>query len=201
MIDSIIFDVGKVLVDFDWLTPMKKRGYTENTIQSVSQAMFLGPWWNEVDRGALSSEELVSRFISLAPEFAPEIRDIYSHLDETIDLFPHTMNWITDLKKRGYKLYILSNYGEDTYLQTEHKLSFLPLMDGALFSYRYKKIKPEPEIYQILLSKYSIDPHRAVFLDDRQENLDAAATFGIHTILFHSFSQAHGELELLLHQV
>ncbi len=200
MIDSIIFDVGRVLVGFGWDALIERLGYDEDVKKDLVEAMFLNPWWNEFDSGRYSTEEILEHFIERKPERRAQILEVFEHLDETIWLFDYTVPWIADLKKRGYKLYILSNYAEYTYNRTKDKMKFLPYMDGVIFSYRHKLIKPEPEIFELILSKYDIDPNRAVFLDDRADNIEAAAKFGIHTILFDSYENASQNLEKLLAQ-
>lgn len=77
-------------------------------------------------------------------------------------------------------------------------MQFRNYMDGELFSFQAGQIKPEPEIYLTLLDKYSIDPQRALFLDDRQENLDAAARLHIHTMLFTSYPETLRNLDFIL---
>lgn len=200
MIDSIIFDVGRVLVGFGWDALIERLGYDEEIKKDLVEAMFLNPWWNEFDSGRYSTEEILGHFIERKPERKAQILEVFDHLDETIWLFDYAVPWIADLKKRGYKLYILSNYAEYTYNRTKDKMKFLPYMDGVIFSYRHKLIKPEPEIFELILSKYDIDPNRAVFLDDRADNIEAAAKFGIHTILFDSYENASHNLEKLLAQ-
>lgn len=95
-------------------------------------------------------------------------------------------------------MYVLSNYGEYTYKQTKHKLGFLPFMDGTIFSYKYKVIKPEKEIYELLLNKFDLQAAETVFIDDRLENVEAAQELGFKGIQFQNIMQAKEELEELL---
>lgn len=198
MIDSIIFDVGRVLVGFGWDALIERLGYDADTKREIEEAMFLSPWWNAFDSGRYSTKEILEHFIENSPRQEERIREVFAHLDETIWLFDYTVPWVESLKKRGYKLYVLSNYAEYTYGRTSQKMKFLPYMDGTVFSYQHRLIKPEPGIYRLLLDKYSITPENAVFLDDRAENLAAAEKFGIHTILFTSYEEASKRLEELL---
>ena len=93
-----------------------------------------------------------------------------------MELFPYAMEWILDLKARGYHVYILSNYSENMLDQTKDKLKFLPLMDGVVFSYKIKKMKPDPEIYEYLCDEYWLEPEESVFIDDRPVNIKGAET-------------------------
>lgn len=127
MIKNIIFDVGKVLMAYEPDEYMEKLGFTPREREAVNQAMFQHPFWNESDRGALSSEKLLEGFISHNPDYEKQIRQAYETAGKTITLMPHTLEWVKALKDRGYRLYILSNYAEHTFEQTsdEMKFSFL----------------------------------------------------------------------------
>ena len=65
---------------------------------------------------------------------------------------------------------------------------------GAIFSYQVKCIKPEAEIYQLLLDRYHLVPQECVFIDDRPENIEAAEKLGITGIQFQNQEQAKSRL-------
>ena len=82
--------------------------------------------------------------------------------------------------------------------QTREALDFLPLMDGGLFSYEVKQIKPEPEIFASLLARYpDIRPEESVFFDDVAANVEAARRLGFRGIVFQDPMQAMTELETI----
>lgn len=200
MIKNVIFDVGKVLVEYDPDSYMERLGFDLKTRQAVNQAMFQNPLWEESDRGKLSTEELLEKFIFNDKEYKEEITKAYQTVGNTIELFPYSVAWIKELKQRGYRVYILSNYAEVTYEQTKEKMEFLPYVDGAVFSFQCKWIKPEREIYEELCRKYSIEPRESVFLDDRLDNIEQARNLGFFGIQFESYEQAVRELERILNQ-
>lgn len=200
MIKNVIFDVGKVLVEYDPDSYMERLGFDLKTRQAVNQAMFQNPLWEESDRGKLSTEELLEKFIFNDKEYKEEITKAYQTVGNTIELFPYSVAWIKELKQRGYRVYILSNYAEVTYEQTKEKMEFLPYVDGAVFSFQCKWIKPEREIYEELCRKYSIEPRESVFLDDRLDNIEQARNLGFFGIQFESYQQAVKELERILNQ-
>lgn len=195
MIKNIVFDAGNVLVTFNPDEYLDRLGYDKETKRAVEKAVFRHPLWNENDRGILSDEELLNGFIANAPEYEMQIRETFQKVGDSIELLPHTMDWVRDLKAKGYRLYVLSNYGEYTYKQTEHKLKFLPYMDGTIFSFAYKMIKPEREIYELLLEKFDLRAEESVFIDDRLENVEAARELGFCGIQFQNFEQVKRELE------
>lgn len=198
MIKNIIFDVGNVLVEYNPDGLMRRLGFDEETLQAVNQAVFQNELWNESDRGVLSPEELLEAFIANNPAYEKEIRQVIDAVGDTISLMPYTVEWVKGLKERGYHLYILSNYAEYTYEKTSHKMEFLPYMDGVVFSYRCKLIKPEKEIYEYICETYGLKPEESVFLDDREDNVQAARNMGMNGIVFENYAQGSETLEQLL---
>lgn len=198
MIKNIVFDVGKVLVYFepDWI--MDKLGYDDEKKGIIKKAAFHSDAWEEGDRGELSEAELRDMFVVNAPQYEAEIRECCDRVDEAITSMPFVVEWMEDLKSRGYHLYVISNYREFVFEKTKHCMAFIPYMDGMLFSYQYKLKKPEREIYEQLLKDYDLKAEECVFIDDRQENVDGAKAVGYQGIVFHSYEQAKEELDALL---
>ena len=199
MIKNVVFDVGKVLVYYepDWI--MDKLGYDEETKRRMKAAMFHSETWDEGDRGLMNKEELLNAFIANDPELEDKMRYCYEHVDEVIDLMPNVVEWMEDLKGRGYKLYVISNYGENTFEKTVDKMAFIPYMDGVIFSYQHKMKKPDRCIYEKLFSEFGLEGSECVFIDDRQENIDAAIDAGFATgVVFKNYEQAKEELDALL---
>lgn len=194
MVNTIIFDVGMVLVNYRWKDYIEEFQFPDEVKEAVIKATFLSEEWNEFDRSLLSDEEILNSFIEHAPEYEKEINQVFENLSNIIITYEYTDAWIKELKKEGYKVYILSNYPRKTYELTKEQLSFVNLCDGALFSFEVNKIKPEPEIFQILSERFAIQPEEAVFLDDNSNNIEAAKEFGFHTIHFTTKEKAVQEL-------
>lgn len=191
LIDGIIFDVGNVLVDFDWKAHMENLGFDADTIDYLRIHMMENPLWNELDRGKRPFGEIVDEFCRLNASYESQIRSFFEEPEKTITERSYTLPWLQDLRRAGYKLYVLSNWDEPIYENLKDSvLSFEKYLDGAIWSYQHKCVKPEPEIYQKLIDLYGLNPDRCVFLDDRQENLDAARPFGFNTILVTSHEAA-----------
>lgn len=198
MIKNIIFDIGRVLVTFDPIQYVNSLGFDEETARAVVGAIFHDPLWIETDRGVIPVEEFEDAFVANAPDYEPQIREAYRKMGGMIQLMPYTMSWMKGLKERGYRLYVLSNYGEYLFLKSKDRLDFMPYMDGAVISYQIQMIKPDQEIYEYILNKYGLLPEESVFIDDRPENVEGAKAVGMSGILFENFEQASGELEKML---
>ena len=197
MIRTIIFDIGNVLADFTWEAHYRRFGYTGARLERLTQATVKNDAWNEYDRGALTEEEVLLRFIDSDPEMEADIRKCLANVEGMVVRNDYAIPWIQELKQKGYQTLYLSNFSEKAARECAKALDFLPYMDGGILSYQEKVIKPMPEIYQLLIDRYQLVPEECVFLDDTQKNLTGAEAFGIHTILFRNQGQAKEELQRL----
>lgn len=182
MIRTIIFDIGNVLADFNWRAYLDSFALPEQEDRIVERTLFLSPLWAEIDRVRLSDEELLAQICKSAPEQEMLIRRVYSGAGMAVSQNAYAPGLLKRLKELGYQIYILSNYGKTFYEERLSNFEFLRYSDGQVISYQEQYIKPEPEIYQILLSRYQICPEEAVFFDDLPKNLETAKTFGINTV-------------------
>ena len=197
MINTVIFDIGKVLAGYGWEKYLRGIAPEEEAYRAVEQAVFLSPDWVEHDKGLLTEEEEIRDFISNAPGYEKEIRQIYENLGECVWKLDYALPWVQDLKSRGFRVFALSNWPKHIYDQRKDKLDFLDLMDGYILSYREHVIKPDPAAFRLLLERYRIEPEKAVFIDDTLKNIEAAERLGIHGIHFPNLEQAKEELEKL----
>ncbi len=197
MITTIIFDIGNVLADFDWRKHFADFGYDDGMVERIAKATVKSPLWNEVDRGVMGQEELVDKFVANDPEIEQDIRKVLAYVGTMVTRNDYAIPWIQDLKSKGYRTLYLSNFSEKAGTDCVKALDFIPYMDGGIFSYQEKIIKPMPEIYQLLIDRYQLVPEECVFMDDTVANLTGAEKFGIHTIHFINKEQAVSELRKL----
>lgn len=199
MVKNIIFDVGMVLVNFDWAGVLKELGFSGEEFEAVADATVRTPQWDEFDRSAISDEELLESFLEKAPNYQEQIHEFWNHMDRMITQYPYAKEWIGELKEAGYRIYILSNYARRTYeLTKDTGLNFLPLVDGALFSFQVGRVKPEPEIYELLMEQYGLKPQECVFIDDNPRNLVYPQKLGWRTIQFTEISTVRQRLKEIL---
>ena len=101
MIKNVIFDIGNVLVDFRWLNYMRDLGFNEKEIEILSEHMILGPLWTKLDCGLIEEEDVIASMIEKTPEYENQIRRFWDGIIDVIEEYPHTVEWIKDLKNRG----------------------------------------------------------------------------------------------------
>lgn len=197
MIDTVIFDLGKVLVEFQPVEGMRKLGFTEEQIQVITEKIFSG-LWEECDRIPYSDEEIRALFKSRVPGMENLIDKMWDNVTVFTYVYSYSRQWLQSLKDKGLKVYILSNYGKQAFEVNSKKYDFLELADGMVISYQVEIVKPDPRIYEILLDKYGIDRTKAVFIDDRQLNVDGAKSVGLNAILFEDYEKTSARLLELL---
>lgn len=199
MIHTIIFDIGNVLVDFRWRQMFESFGLKEDEIEKLANATVRHQAWLALDKGIISTEEAKEAYVKEVPEYREFIERIYQEMDKLLVQFDYSIPWITEMKERGYRIYILSNWSKPAFdACKDTALNFLPLVDGTVFSYKEFVIKPEKKIYEIICNRYHINPAEAVFLDDSEANIKSAREYGLHAIHFQSYEQGRAELEEML---
>ena len=197
MIKNIIFDIGNVLMPFGYRPFYESFGYAEEIVERLSKATAQSPDWNELDRGVLSYEEVLARFIQNDPQLEEIIHRVFADLNGILGVYDYTESWIKQLKEAGYGVYYLSNFFQKADEDCKELMSFLELTDGGILSYKDKVTKPDRRIYELLLERYELKPEECVFLDDTKKNIDGALAVGIHGILFKDRERAFSELQKL----
>ena len=184
-ITTVIFDLGDVLVSANIKDYLVADPEVPNEIvDELFKHWFIDK--DEVDdtMDLDTYREIVNKRMGV--EFSKYIPKLFQYNVDCVNAFDYTIPIIQDLKDKGYKVYYLSNWPAWTHdlLQEAGKFDFLKLMDGGVFSYDVGYMKPDEEIYKILINKYKINPEEAVFFDDREENIEAANKLGIHGVHF-----------------
>jgi putative hydrolase of the HAD superfamily len=175
-------------------------GYPAGMCERLMASTLRSPHWKEFDRGILTDEEVIDRFVQHAPELEKEIRACMENIHGVVYRLDTSIPWIKEIKESGRRVLYLSNYSMKVANDNADAMDFLPHMDGGLLSCDYKVIKPDPAFYQILIDEYSLEPEKCVFLDDLEENLKTARKLGIHTILVRDHEQAAADLRSLLEE-
>lgn len=197
MIKTIIFDIGNVLMDFNFQICFRAYAPDEETYQKIVKATVQSPVWAEFDRGVCTDEEILEGFIKNDPSIESILRNMFERLEGIIKQRDYAIPWIRELKKSGYQVLVLSNFPKKVYELFQNEMTFLQEVDGGILSYQDQVIKPDKEIYNLLMSRYQLEPQECVFLDDLKDNIKTAKELGMHTVLFTTKEEAQDELRKL----
>ena len=185
MINTIIFDLGAVLIDWNPLYLYRTLFANDEEIKEFLATICTSDWNEEQDAGrslADGTEILVRQF----PDHETNIRAFYSRWEEMLgDAFWDTVEIFKELKDSGkYKIYALTNWSSETFPIAVNRYEFLNWFDGIVVSGVEKIRKPAPEFYQLLLDRHLVKPEESVFIDDNYRNVLAAEKMGITSIHF-----------------
>ncbi len=109
-------------------------------------------------------------------------------------LNPPMLAWQGALKARGILTAILSNIGDTTQQAMERELKWLARFDVLVWSYQLHMAKPDPAIYRYTLEKLGTKPEEALFIDDREVNVEAATALGMKALLFTTVARLRADL-------
>lgn len=184
MIKNLIFDVGGVLFDYRWKEMFMDYGLDEDNAIRVGTQMFNDPdrTWDIFDLGIKSDEESADIFCKKYPGDEDVIRWFIRHGEYMQVPRPKVWKKVHELKQKGYKIYILSNYPESLFKKHTEYADFMDDIDGLMVSYMIHKAKPAEDIYKALCDKYGLDRSESIFFDDRSENVEGAVKFGMKSV-------------------
>jgi 2-haloacid dehalogenase len=195
-INTIIFDLGGVLVDWNPAYVFDKLIEDETKRKQFFAEICTSEWNEEQDAGR-SLREATQLLVDQHPEWQEYIEAYYGRWEEMLGGPIHdTVEIFRELKKSNrYKLYALTNWSGELFPIALQKYDFLHWFDGRLVSGDEKTRKPFPEFYQRLVDRFNINKAEALFIDDNLRNVEAAIEFGLPSIRFESPAQLKQELQ------
>ena len=180
MITTIIFDFGDIFINLE----------KEASIEAFKKLGLNGP--NEelikkndlFEKGEITELEFLNSFLKYIPNASLE--ETRTAWNSIIGEFPLYRLEFLQLLSRKYRLYLLTNTDEIHISHFEHKVGmsfytdFYNCFDKVFYSYEMHKRKPDVSIFSSILNNYDLSAKRTLFVDDKKENTDAAASLGIH---------------------
>lgn len=114
--ENIIFDVGQVLVKYDWETYLDSFGFPKEERDTIAKAVFLSDVWNERDRSSQDEQYYVDEMVKAAPQYEKDIREVMRRSNETVEKMDYAETWVKYLKDQGlsclYSFQLCDRYPE-----------------------------------------------------------------------------------------
>lgn len=195
MIKNIVFDMGKVLLDYDSERVCRHFIKDEAERKKVETAVFISPEWILMDMGVLSDEDGLARMVKrLDTDHEKEMARIcLEHWHEYCMWEKEGMaDLVKELKADGYEIYLCSNASARLLSCYRDVIPGVEYFDGVLFSAEVKCMKPQKEMYVHLFERFDLKPEECFFIDDLQMNIDGARACGMDGYCF-----ADGDVEKL----
>ena len=195
MIKNIIFDLGNVLLNFQ---PEILVNELTNDIERTKifiQKIIHNKIWVELDKGIYTLEEAFNIYTAQFPEELEIIIPFFKRWIDYLTPIQKNVEILKELKKRGHRIFILSNAMVEAYDVVRERYDFFSLVDGQIISGIEKVGKPEIEIYKLLINRYGLIPEESLYLDDVLSNLRPAKKLGFNTIWVRPQTEIQEELK------
>ncbi|HWV98854.1 MAG TPA: HAD family phosphatase [Candidatus Acidoferrum sp.] len=183
MVKAVVFDLGKVLVDFDYR--IAARGIaarSKMTAEALGRFMMQSPLLFDYETGLLTSQEFYEK-ISAATgfdggleEFAALFADIFVPIEPMVGLH-------AALRQQGFPTYIFSNTNDLAVRHIRRDFPFFANFDGYILSYEHRAMKPDAKLYEVVEKQTGRSGADLLYLDDRPENIAAGAARSWQVIL------------------
>ena len=161
MIKNIVFDMGKVLVEYEGDRVCRHFSEDEALIRKVSTAVFVSPEWLMLDMGIISEEEGLSQILArLDTEEEKELaRKSFAYWHEYNMYHKEGMEeLVRELKEEGYRIYLCSNASVRLLTCYHQVIPAIDCFDGIFFSAEVKCMKPQKEMYEHFFERFGLKP-------------------------------------------
>jgi len=183
---AVIFDYGMVLTG----QPDAEAHDAMLRITGLPLERFEALYWADrhaYDEGKLTGIAFWQKIVSDANLNLPQTTiEELNHWDARMwtTQNPAMLAWQQQLRERGLLTAILSNMGDSVLANIKRNFDWLPRFNVLVWSFEHHLAKPDPAIYRLTLDQLGTEPEEALFIDDKQPNVDAARALGLHAIQF-----------------
>jgi 2-haloacid dehalogenase len=190
-----VFDLGGVVIDWNPRYLYRKLFNGNETAMERFLAAVCTSSWNEQQDAGRSFAEACGSLKRLHPDKAELIDAWFQRYEEMLGgEIPGTVDILRELRSRSVPIYALSNWSAETFPIAVNRFECLSWFNGVLLSGEVKVLKPDRRIFEIFLDTFRIEPSRAIYIDDRSENVEAAIELGMFGILFSDSCGLRAEL-------
>lgn len=193
-IKNIVFDVGNVIVRWAPLDITRLTFVEREDHEQLAKAIFQSQTWADLNKGRISETEAKAEYQQRLGLSEQECEQLFYYVKQTQRLIAGSSELIQRVKSAGYGVYALTDNVHEIVSYLKSTYSFWPLFDGAIVSADVGMLKPQPEIYHSLLSKFELIAAETVFIDDMLYNVEGATSVGMHAIQFENAAQCEKEL-------
>ncbi|MEM8486213.1 MAG: HAD family phosphatase [Bacteroidota bacterium] len=197
MIDTVVFDLGGVLIDWNPRHMYRKLMADETEMEHFLATVCTGEWNAQQDAGRPFAEG-VATLSAQWPQHSTLIEAFHTRWIEMINgPIDGTVELMRQIRDKGTPLYALTNWSAETFPLVRPTFEFFNWFLGIVVSGEEKMIKPDPAFYQLMMDRYSLVPEQLVFIDDSLPNIETANKLGITALHFTGPEQLEKDLKRL----
>ncbi|MCW8818437.1 MAG: HAD family phosphatase [Ignavibacteriaceae bacterium] len=192
---AIVFDLGNVLIPFDFKKALIKLDQVENGLGDRFNNFFKANYnlHREFEKGKISDQDFIKRMLTIVDHkidestFCKYYADIFSLNEDVISLLP--------VLKKNYKLFLLSNTDSIHKKYGWEKYEFLKNFDRLILSFEVGSVKPEEKIYRTVEKASGFSSQEHLFIDDIQEYVDGSKNIGWDAVQFVNYQKLLNDLK------
>ena len=193
-IETVVFDLGGVLIDWDPRYLYRKVFASEEEMDEFLATVATPEWHIEQDRGR-TMEEATALLLERHPRYKPQIEAYYGRWEEMFGgPMQDSVDVLRDVREQGLPLYALTNWSAEDFPRARRRWEFFGWFDDIVVSGDERAIKPDREIYDVLVKRTGLNPATTVFIDDRLPNGRAAKDLGVVAVEFRDAASLREEL-------
>ena len=178
MVQAVVFDVGRVLVEWDMRILIRKFITDEAEVEHV-YANVLSPEWHFQHDAGMALAEMVPARIAEFPQYEAVLQAYATRFNETIPgPVPGSIELVDELHKRGVPLYALTNFGDEFWAAFRPTQPVFQRFRDIVVSGTEKIAKPDPAIYRLAERRFGHPADAMLFVDDNRDNIEAARACG-----------------------
>lgn len=179
---NVVFDVGNVLLRWDPRHLYRKIFDEEEKMEWFLSTICTPAWNIEQDRGR-GWEEAVALLVEKHPEHETPIRAFHERWGETVSgSIEENVAVLNELREANVRTYCITNFSSPKFEEARTRFPFLSGFDGIVVSGDERLVKPQPEIYQLLLTRCGLKADDCIFIDNSRANVEGARSVGMHAI-------------------
>jgi HAD superfamily hydrolase (TIGR01509 family) len=191
---AVVFDLGKVLLDFDYAIAVRRiLPRATASPDQVQRFVAESPWFREYETGLMTTEQFFNAVRS-AIGFKGDLAEFDRYFTDIFTPIPPMVSLHEEVRSRGFPTYIFSNTNELSARHISRRFPFYSKFTGHVLSFEHRAMKPNPQLYEVVERLAGLHGPRLVYVDDRPENVEAGLRRGWRAFLHESPQKTRAQL-------
>lgn len=195
---AVIFDLGNVILEWDTDGILASLNLSNSERGLLRDELFAHRDWLDLDHGKKTEAQVTVDICARSDLTIAAVEQALLSAKQSLAIFPETIHLMRELQDRGIKMFCLSNMSREIYDHIKDE-SFFEMFSGIVISGIEGCMKPQAEIYHLIVERFDLTPASTLFIDDSLANIDKARELGIVGYHFKRSENCYSEIKNLLY--
>ncbi len=196
---TVIFDLGNVVLDWDVDRILKSLHLETEKLNLLRNELFFHPDWLDMDHGTKTEAAVVSKVCQRSPLGKSVVEKALLAAKNSLSPIPESVKLMREMSDKGFDMFCLSNMSRETYDHIKH-MELFDMFRGIVISGIERCIKPNKDIFHLILNRYGLEPAYTLFIDDSLPNIESAKRVGMRGYHFKRSRNCYAEIRKQLFQ-